>query len=109
MAINMTPEERAEKIAYELIGPEVDPAVSDLEFIASQIKQACEEAVREAYTKGFHEGQEGLFQKGFSAARERAAKVVQTFKWADDNDSEVTELLAHKIRALKSEAGKAGK
>lgn len=37
-----------------------------------------------------------------NAALEEAAKVAQQFKWSTDNDSEVTELLAHRIRALKT-------
>lgn len=42
----------------------------------------------------------------FSDARlEEAARKVQTFKWATDNDSEITELLAHRMRGLKSSGG----
>lgn len=40
-------------------------------------------------------------EEGRNAAYEECAKIAQNFKWSTDNDSEVTELIAHKIRALK--------
>jgi hypothetical protein len=59
-------------------------------YSGSEIKRILKEQIRaEALTEGR------------LAALEEAAKVVQKFKWSTDTDSEVTELLAHKIRALK--------
>lgn len=94
----MTPEERAERLCEKL---GIHPLKTEIDIITSQIKQACEEPVREAYTKGFHEGQEGLFQKGFSAARERAAKEADSHKVCEEGKCWYD--IAEGIRALKPE------
>jgi hypothetical protein len=69
--IQMTSTERAEKIVNDKCTHGRYMMIC-VPCIADQI----EEAQREAYLKGFHEGQEGLFDRGFQAAKEKAKGIA---------------------------------
>ncbi len=74
----MTPQERAEKIKELLNDPWGDPIANDVvEALVQWVNTQISEAEREAYLKGFHEGQKGLYAKGFRAAREKAKRIAE--------------------------------
>lgn len=110
----MTPEERAERIRRALI-PLVDLGPSIVDFIASEIKLAQEEALadfshdanivlstsvdvarEESYAKGFADG--------FSEAREKAAKVCYCWQPTIEKCECPGHVLAKAIRALRSDS-----
>lgn len=82
MEFKMTNQERAEKIVDQI---QLD-YVSDEPKVIALITSQLDEAVRKAYTKGFYEGQEGLFQRGFASAREKAAGILaKQISWCADH------------------------
>lgn len=75
------------------------------EFIAAAIREAVEEErTRADENFASYERVKGKSSVCRAAAFEEAAQIAQNFKWPGDDDSEVTELIAHKIRTRAKEA-----
>lgn len=87
--------------AIQIITSQLDEAQLEvLEQNEVLVKIRIDEAVREAYTKGFHEGQEGLFQTGFASAREKAAGIAIEIGDTSCGFPEFSREIAERIRNM---------
>lgn len=102
--MGLTPLERAEKIAKweseEISGTPQEMWKEKIKFIVAQLR----EAEKEAYTKGFHEGQAGLYERGRVSMREEAAKVAE--KACEDSGECIVHEIAERIRGINMEKTK---
>jgi len=91
----MTPQERAEKIAY-ISGHQ--PNTEILRDLIPAIAAQIEEAEREAYSQGFKYGRVNGFAEGFLAARDEAAEIARQYSCHALGGTEAQQRWAHEIR-----------